>query len=53
MIKYRIILRIKYTILICVFALSVVFCQQKDTSLYDWVPEAVIGLNINQIALSK
>jgi len=41
------------TLLIFILALNMVFCQQKDTLLYDWVPDAAIGLNINQIALSN
>lgn len=46
-------MKIKLTLLICIAALNFVLCQQKDTLLYDWVPEAAIGLNINQIALSN
>ncbi len=46
-------MKIKLTLLICILSLSEIFCQQKDTLLYNWVPDAAIGLNINQIALSN
>jgi hypothetical protein len=46
-------MKTNFTLLICIITLNVVFCQQKDTLLYDWVPEAAIGLNVNQIALSN
>ena len=46
-------MKIKLTLLICIAALNFVFGQQKDTLLYDWVPAAAVGLNINQIALSN
>jgi hypothetical protein len=46
-------MKIKYTLLIFIITLNIVPAQTKDTLLYDWVPEAAVGLNINQIALSN
>ena len=46
-------MKIKLTLIICITALNFIFCQQKDTLLYDWMPDAAIGLNVNQIALSN
>ena len=41
------------TILFCLLAVNIILPQEKDTILYKWLPTAVAGLNINQIALSN
>jgi hypothetical protein len=46
-------MKLNLTFLICITALNIALSQQKDTLLYGWVPEAAIGMNINQIALSN